>query len=427
MSQDLWSEFASVDSPENPWGRQEARAQSDFDEDDFGDFQGPKPENITEKPHTFTPTTNEPLVSISQTLGPSKTFARISTDDSPLGPSNASPNQERHSSLDGTTLVMSRNNALQTSRSEISSPVTPEAFNRRVKDSPTMQPPALDTFEEDEWGDFMEVPISSNVVSSGMSSEDSVDTKAQYLTSSNARTSPIPKTTTAPDESLAATSQEAPPSNVPPPSILLLLIADIFESLLTDITNALASTAVSPGSHSLLDHQSIDSIKNRLSLVRAAGRIIAGRKLRWRRDSRLSQSMKIGPAHAGRSGGMKLTGIDRTETRREDGEVEEAVRKWKQHVGSLRVVVGTVTSREPGLSLVVPDISEPMPIRTAKANEGAITAPSCCFLCGLKRDERVEKVEVKVEDSFGEWWVNHWGHVDCRIFWDEQKQFLPQR
>jgi len=39
----------------------------------------------------------------------------------------------------------------------------------------------------------------------------------------------------------------------------------------------------------------------------------------------------------------------------------------------------------------------------------------------LKRDERVARVEFGVEDSFGEWWVEHWGHRTCRNFWAAQK------
>ena len=440
MSHDLWNEFASQDSLENPWSQytvEEAHVQSDFDEDDFGDFQSPEQENKNKNPAKAAPKINQPPTSSSRNHDPIKTSPPKLTDDSPLDLSHTLLNQGQHSAPDRIALVISRDNALQTLSSETFSPNIAETLDQRAWETPNIQPPAPDAIEEDEWGDFVEVPFSNNAASVGTNRENNVKSKAQHVTSPTVLTSQppssaiiinsVPGMATTPDHSLAATNQELPPSNVPPPSVLLLLILDIFESLLTDITNTLAPTTVSLGSQSLFENQSTDHIQKRMSIVRAAGRIIAGRKLRWRRDNRLSQSIKIGPANAGRSGGMKLTGIDRTESRREDGEVEEVVRRWKQHVGSLRAAVGSLTSREPSLSLAVPDISEPMPIRIARADEGAITGPSCCFLCGLKRDERVEKVEMKVEDSFGEWWVNHWGHVDCKIFWDEQQDFLPQR
>lgn len=68
------------------------------------------------------------------------------------------------------------------------------------------------------------------------------------------------------------------------------------------------------------------------------------------------------------------------------------------------------------MKLVLPELSETMPLRTAKPGEGGISAPKCCFLCGLKRDERVARLDVNTEDSFGEWWVDHWGHVTASDF-----------
>ena len=212
-----------------------------------------------------------------------------------------------------------------------------------------------------------------------------------------------------------------PPSNVPPPSILLPLVARVFHSLAADVRMIVSSGFESSAHSSRLDQAKIYQLKDALGTARAGARIIAGRKLRWKRDSLLSQSMKIGPA-IGKSGGMKLVGLDRTESRREDAEAAEAIRIWKQQVGSLRSAVSNSN-----LQVTVPDISEAMPIRVIKANEGALTAPRCCFLCGVKRDERIAKVDVNVEDSFGEWWTEYWGHVDCSTFWTDHKGSLSQR
>lgn len=135
--------------------------------------------------------------------------------------------------------------------------------------------------------------------------------------------------------------------------------------------------------------------------------------------------MKIGPAS--KSGGMKLTGVDKTESRREDQEAAEALSAWRKQLGILRSTISIVNGQLPAGGLLVPDVSENMPVRVVKPSEGAVTAPKCCFLCGVRREERVARVDVDVEDSFGEWWTEHWGHVDCVAFWDSQQSSLKQR
>jgi hypothetical protein len=66
-------------------------------------------------------------------------------------------------------------------------------------------------------------------------------------------------------------------------------------------------------------------------------------------------------------------------------------------------------------------------VTTAMASQGAIKAPHACALCGLKRDERIPKIDENVEDSFGEWWTEHWGHTECRQFWEDNMGLLGQR
>ena len=212
-----------------------------------------------------------------------------------------------------------------------------------------------------------------------------------------------------------------PPTNIPPPSILLPLIATTIASLATELKTI--------QSRQPLDQPStVSAIGASLSALRAAARILAGRKLRWKRDALLAQSMKIGPAHSGKAGGMKLAGVDRAESRREDQEAAEALQVWRQQAGALRSTVAAFNGRLPeGERFRMPDIANGVPIRQGKASEGTVTAAKCCFLCGVKRDERVAKVDVEVEDSFGEWWVEHWGHIDCVAFWENHKDFLRQR
>ena len=203
-----------------------------------------------------------------------------------------------------------------------------------------------------------------------------------------------------------------PPTNIPPPSLLLSLSTSV-------VQNNFKHKRIVPD---ILQNQDIPQM---LCHARAMSRILNGRKLRWKRDSFLSQSMRIG--QAGKQGGMKLTSIDKTESRREDQEAAELQQAWKQQAGLLRAVVSAANANDSTGSTRVPEILANAPVRVAKTDEGAVTAPKACFLCGLRRDERVLRVDFEVEDSFGEWWVEHWGHVDCVGFWNQFKDLLPQK
>ena len=190
-----------------------------------------------------------------------------------------------------------------------------------------------------------------------------------------------------------------PPTNVPPPSILLSLFTPLFTS-----SELITSTPQS----------------SLLTILTTAAHIIAGRRLRWKRDPFLSQSTKIGPAPSNNKGGggMKLTNLDPSESLKEDREAAEIVRIWQQQVGRVRSAFAP---------LKPPDLAETMPVRTVKLGEGGVVAKRACILCGLKRDERVQGVDGQVEDSFGEWWVELWGHRHCKKFWEAQRDELRQR
>ena len=234
------------------------------------------------------------------------------------------------------------------------------------------------------------------------------------------------ETTLQPAQSVYTTFSSSPaappPSNVPPPSMLLSLASTILSSLPAELKSLAVSTKTAP-SHDQCS-QNLETIANGISVLRAIARIIAGRKQRWKRDHLLAQSVRIGPSHGGKTGGMKLTGLDKNETRREDQEVDEVIKTWRQQAGTLKAALAKVSNVADGPSLIVSDISETLVARTAK---GALSAPKSCVICGLKRDERVEKVDAGVDDSFGEYWEQHWGHVDCKRFWDTYKGSLQQR
>lgn len=127
---------------------------------------------------------------------------------------------------------------------------------------------------------------------------------------------------------------------------------------------------------------------------------------------------------------MKLAGIDKTQAAREDREATDVVAVWKGIVGRLRSAVAGANAalakegNGEGSLLKVPELVENMRVETVK---GALTAPKACVVCGLKREERVVRVDFEVEDSFGEWWVEFWGHRECRNFWVEHEAALRSR
>lgn len=439
-SQDLWNEFGSSghDLLQNPWGETPDRnllPENPQIDDEFGDFESAESQRTCTNPST---TTNDPEKSARRD-GP---FIKPRThQSSSIAPSEPSS----HSLIDDIHPWMSEpnGNASSKTRPEKVSPISLTSthfgthFAAEGIEARLFRRGIVSTPDEEDWGDFVGNSSPLGLESAGPNKNDITrTTKGEFLATSlpldclptKAEVSNAPSPTIAvPRKPPPTPTQIQPPSNVPPPSILLLAVVETLQSLLLEIKDMIIPKGLSKETQNKLDQESAGEINHRLSMARAAARIIAGRKLRWRRDKYLSQSMKIGPANSGRAGGMKLTGIDKLENRREDGEVEEAVRTWKKHIGTLRAAVATANSRQPDLSFVLPEILETMPVRTAKPSEGALVAPKICFLCGLKRDERIEKVDVNVEDSFGEWWIDHWGHVDCKTFWEEHKDPLSQR
>lgn len=210
-----------------------------------------------------------------------------------------------------------------------------------------------------------------------------------------------------------------PPVNVPPPSIILSTFPELFklaEPLFKSTTGQNAATK----QQILSNPKTVEFLRGYILLATTAGRVIAGRKQRWHRDKILAKSMSISAAG---SKGMKLAGVDKTQSVREDREAADVAAAWKEHVGRLRSAVAVANSSAQA-NLKVPELNETMPVQTAKV---VPTAPKPCVICGLKRDERVSKLDFEVEDSFGEWWVEHWGHRACKNFWVEHEKQLRQR
>ncbi|KAG8534209.1 uncharacterized protein KY384_001053 [Bacidia gigantensis] len=366
MSADLWKEFGQPE--ENRWKDVSAQVRypSGEAEEDFGDFEEAEQEKIQIE------STEQRVHSHASRLGEG-------AEEHSLG--------EQWGNFEDGTVLFDVDEAATHEESQI---------QRRPSQS-ILTAPVLE--EDDDFDPWEPVSTSSHTMTEALSPHQSeaLPSKKVNETSSQHRPAPIPN--------------EPPPANVPPPSILLLLSATVLHV-------PLPTDSVQGGKMS-------EAVGQRLTDMRAISRVVAGRKQRWKRDNILSQSMKIG--QAGKQGGMKLTSVDKTESRREDQEVSEVLRVWKEQVGVLRSIVLAVQAAHQGIKLAVPEVTESAPVLLAKAGEGALTATKACFLCGLGRNERVSKIDVNVEDSFGEWWVEHWGHLDCTSFWTRHKSQLPQK
>ena len=430
MSLDLLKEFGplSKDNSSAQWNALQDQHDEPVEEDDFGDFE--KPEKAI---HLATPQQQV------EKHGPcsAEDYQGPLIDQTTGRPSPSPSGRQLNAPL--KTAIPSEPTA--TAQEEIKdpdpTPVTAWPTHDRNRADSIGMPLPLSPHTDDEWGEF-----AGDVESSGIYLQSTHDLrpgeleKSKYqpnttinlLDSVSNPSSHASETKPQQLETTEHVTTEAPPSNVPPPSILLSMIANIIQSLPTEIREIVSSSSID-----LMNHRDAESISgfvelsSRVAFIRAAARIVAGRKFRWKRDTHLAQSMKIGPANSGKSGGMKLTGIDKTETRREDQEAAEVLRVWKQQAGSLKGYIAKFNAQQSQVEVVLPDFSENMLIRAAKIAEGGLTAPKCCFLCGLKREERVARLDVAVEDSFGEWWIDYWGHVDCVNFWEKHRDSLPQR
>ncbi|KAH6687219.1 hypothetical protein F5X68DRAFT_206994 [Plectosphaerella plurivora] len=214
-----------------------------------------------------------------------------------------------------------------------------------------------------------------------------------------------------------------PPTNIPPPSVLLSIFPQLLSLANNSLFKPLAGQSQSIKDRVTADPATATFLRAYLLIATVAARIVAGRKLRWHRDRFLSQGMAISSAGAK---GMKLAGVDRTQAAREDREAADLVAVWREDVGRLRSAVAAANgaASKGAAQLKVPELAENIPVTTAKM---VATAPKACVVCGLKRDERVTKVDFEVEDSFGEWWVEHWGHRACKNFWVEHEKQLRSR
>ncbi|KAI4103851.1 MAG: hypothetical protein L6R37_003576 [Teloschistes peruensis] len=438
MSLDLLKEFGTPTFREevNPWattGQHDHANLKDLEQDDFGDFEEAESNSKAEG------LTSHPIQQNSATAKKYDNQQNLLIDTADAKPPPSPSFQELNAPLKLHIPPATDQANHIDAKPDNSTPITawPSYGRDRAKSfgKPLPLSPYVDD-EDDDWGDF---EAGSEGKDNTAEAHENQTLKSETLPRQGAEDGVAVLGLPSPDGSLMSeppprketaklSTTGPPPSNLPPPSIQLAVVVTICQGLPTELSDTVRSmgTQAINGDYGP-DDPLIKRLETMQTQLNAATRILAGRKWRWKRDTHLAQSMKIGTANAGRAAGMKLTGIDRSEARREDQEAAEVVRLWKQHVGNLKGQIGKINALQSHIHIILPDLADNLPIRTAKSGEGALTAPKSCFLCGLKRDERVARLDVNVEDSFDEWWAEHWGHVDCIRFWERHSGSLKQR
>ncbi|KAI3400932.1 hypothetical protein diail_1139 [Diaporthe ilicicola] len=307
----------------------------------------------------------------------------------------------------------------------------PQDLKDDVKASPdpmTAWPDGDSAKEKEDWDAFADFPPDASSATPGGGGPSAVSSSWDWDAvepSQVTRKPPAPKV--APRKPSDSESIGPPPTNVPPPSILLSVFTELLGEAETKLYKPTANQPLAVKTRVYADPGTLAFLRGYMVLATVAARILVGRRLRWNRDKFLSQGMSI--SAAGSKGGMKLAGVDKAQSTRENREAADVIGVWRDHVGKLKTAVAQANigmqkqpvKMEP---LKIPEINDHMSVTTAKM---VPTAPKACVICGLKREERVKGVDTEVEDSFGEWWVDHWGHRTCRNFWLGNEEKLRSR
>ena len=231
-----------------------------------------------------------------------------------------------------------------------------------------------------------------------------------------------------------------PPETFPPVSALLQTITPLFLLAQKHLLDELRGLPFPLRQRILAHARTREFLEGVCEIGRVAGRIIAGRRRRrrWlaleagaragtgpgggagagagaRAGARAGAWAWAGPGPgpgpgpgAGRGssggGGMRLSGGG-SEMQREDREVKEALRTWKEGVGRLKAAMGEA----------VPELDEAV-LKDGGGGGGASGQPQC-KLCRLRCGELVPGLREKTERA--RWWDQGWGgHRSCRRFWE---------
>lgn len=406
------------------------------DEDDFGDF-----ETVDSAPLPPKPVVAVSAIDLLSSQSSSST-AQPKKQPPGLVLSNAALNS---SPLPYPQAPKSPYGSFQTRKPEaaktlqVKTPLSAEFPKTLQKDESTSPSPVTawpslekDAFDSD-WAEFKDKPQQTKKAAPPKAKTKPIPAKASVAATSDwewnewgdSEKKDTPKASSTAAAAPAPAEQTGPPpTNIPPPSIILSIFPELLNLASSSLLKPMSTLAPSTQQRVLSDSSTTTFLRGYLALATVAARVIAGRKQRWHRDKFLMQSMSISAASGGKTRGMKLAGVDKAQAAREDREAGEVVAAWKQQVGRLRTAVAAANKDGGAAQLKVPELSIAL---SAHVAPGTVTAPKACVICGLKRDERISRVDFDVEDSFGEWWVEFWGHRDCRNFWLEHEVKLRQR
>ena len=411
MSSDLWKEFGGgQEDAANPWAETVIAGPTvidDFEEDEFGDFQEPV---LVPAPETPKKLPVPPSIAEEKGQHLSSPIER---------PSNQKPKAHEQARSPNSLAVPDTPSPFQTPNN----PSMARAFGQGRGSARRRPVPARETSsestglveqaEDEEWADFS---ITNDVPSN------SVDTTSSLQGTQHPRSafSGTTKTSSNDDSGKKEAQVFQKPKYVPPPSVLISQFIVLIQELPNRVEAAMQYWKTNGGDTAAVEL----ALRKCIAALGVAARIIAGRKSRWVRDTSLAQSMRIGQAQGAKPRGMNLTGVDKVEVQRENSQVAEFVRVWRQRLGAIRVALAHVKTHASDKPLLLPEISEGMLIGSSKSSTPVMNDRTSCCLCGLKREERVLKVDVDIWDTSGEWWSNLWGHTDCRVFWEEHGDFL---
>ncbi|KAF8543979.1 hypothetical protein BDD12DRAFT_915683 [Trichophaea hybrida] len=189
----------------------------------------------------------------------------------------------------------------------------------------------------------------------------------------------------------------SPPEQFPPVVILLQTITTFFLLPQDHLLDKLKGLPFPLRQRVLAHPKTKEFLEGVCELGRVAGRIIAGRRRRaW---------STANPSPAGKArerGGMRLGAGTNLQAQREDREVKEAMRIWKEGAGRLKAAMGEV----------VPDLEEEWKGISREGNG------KTCKLCKLGKGELVPGLREKTERP--KWWNHGWGgHGSCKSFWEK--------
>ncbi|EXJ95881.1 hypothetical protein A1O1_01006 [Capronia coronata CBS 617.96] len=276
---------------------------------------------------------------------------------------------------------------------------------------------------DDDWGDFQQTGTEQAMDPEGSRSralqdsvavipvdgwepfEDGPSTKNQISSAPKIAISSTGLVNTATSQGAAPAPVFERPTNIPPPSSLLQLLSTVFQTI-----------------HSWNGNQS--KMKSELAsqvmvVFRTACRLVAGRTLRWKRDTILAQSVRVG--QAGKTGGMKLASLNKNESAKELRDSEEMIHDWSQYTHEFKSILAQ--AHLPPHRIKIPASPSIQILKYSSTQEST----KQCALCGLKRTERLAEVDTDIDDIFGEFWTEHWGHKDCYDFWYTYKDLLSHR